>query len=104
MEISDNTWGIIELMGHRVRAGRISEVEIAGAKMLRVDVLTAKAAATDPDDFVTEYYGPTAIYSICPYTEEIVREKCTPKRLPARPLRFDDPPALAAPDADDMPF
>ena len=30
-------WAIVELMGHRQTAGRITEVELGGAKMLRVD-------------------------------------------------------------------
>lgn len=32
------TWAIVELFGHKVIAGEISEVDVAGTQMLRVDV------------------------------------------------------------------
>lgn len=61
-------WAIVELMGHRERAGRVSEVELAGAKMLRLDIPT-----DNPEVFVTELYGGSAIYCLSPCAEQIAR-------------------------------
>lgn len=36
------TWAILELMGHRRLAGFITEQEIGGSAMLRLDVYDAK--------------------------------------------------------------
>jgi hypothetical protein len=33
-----DAWAIVELMGHRTRAGHVSEVELFGAKMMRIEV------------------------------------------------------------------
>lgn len=58
-------WAIVELMGHRKLAGNVTEVTIAGAAMLRLDV------PSDPP--VTQFYGGSAIYCITPTTEELAR-------------------------------
>lgn len=41
-------WAILELMGHRRLAGYVSECEVAGTKLLRIDVpdSSGKAALT----------------------------------------------------------
>lgn len=59
-------WAIVELMGHLRRAGRISEVDRFGAKLLRVDIPAG-------EDFVTEFYGGSAIYRLRPCAEDITR-------------------------------
>lgn len=61
-------WAILELMGHRTRPGYVKEVEMAGGKMIRIDI-----HITDTDH-VTEFYGCSAIYSMRPASEEIVRD------------------------------
>lgn len=58
-------WAVLELMGHRRLAGRVTEEEIAGGKLLRIDI------PSDPP--ATQYYGVAAIYCITPTTEEIAR-------------------------------
>lgn len=73
-------WAIVELMGHRIRAGRVCEVEIAGGKMLRVDI-----PIQDGVD-VTEFYGTAAIYSLRPCSEEIARKTASGYNDP-RPVR-----------------
>jgi len=64
------TWAIVEIMGHQVIAGQLSEVTVAGAAMLRVDVpalpATPHRAATQP---FTRFYGAGAIYAITPVDE-----------------------------------
>lgn len=84
-------WAVVELLGHRTRAGRISEQEIAGTSFVRIDV----PVEDKEDEFVTEYYGGGAIYSICPAAEEIIRDQHYGKRLPASPMRYAPPAALA---------
>lgn len=64
----DKMWAIVEIMGHSRIAGEISEEEIAGTKMLRVDV-----PATENVSEFTKFYGATAIYAITPTDETTAR-------------------------------
>jgi hypothetical protein len=59
------TWGILELFGHKRLAGQIREQTIGSATMIRIDV----PAVGDQKEF-TKLYGPSAIYGITP-TDEI---------------------------------
>lgn len=93
-EVTPETWALVEIMGHRTRAGRISEVVIAGAKFLRVDI------PTDDGQFITEYYGGSSIYAIRPGTEEIIRANRPAMRIPSRPLAFKEPPPQLPSRAD----
>lgn len=61
-------WAILELMGHRTRPGYVKEVEMAGGKMMRIDIHISEEVC------VTEFYGCSAIYSLRPATEEVVRD------------------------------
>ena len=63
-------WAIVELMGHRTFGGRVSEVEMYGGKLLRLDVFDEEGA----EPALTQYYGSSAIYCITPSTEEAARE------------------------------
>ena len=67
-----DTFAIVELFGHARIAGRVSEQVIAGAGMLRVDVpdLPATKYSLAQPGF-TRLFGPGAIYSITPVSEEI---------------------------------
>lgn len=95
-------YAILELMGHRRLAGYVSEVEIAGAAMLRLDIPEHPAAvctcgSTDPDSlahedhhhdcllfaaedarpvdvYATQFYSPHALYALTPTTEQIARQ------------------------------
>jgi hypothetical protein len=60
-------WGILELMGHKVLAGKISNI---GHPLVRIDVPETKAF----QEF-TQFYGAQAIYAITPTSEEVAR-KC----------------------------
>lgn len=70
-------WCILELMGHRRLAGYLTEHEIAGAALLRLDVpaqTVVTDGVTDTGGFAsTQFYSPAAIYCITPTTEEIAR-------------------------------
>jgi len=91
-------WAIVELMGHRTRPGYVREIELAGGKMLKVDI------PVSDDDYVTEFYGAPAIYSVRPCTEEIARTNAgysfrDPR--PIRPVDYRPQPALAHGDTND---
>lgn len=58
-------WAVLELMGHRRLAGRISQQNVGVAALIRIDV-----PSTPP---VTQFYAPGAIYAITPCTEEVAR-------------------------------
>lgn len=85
-------WAIVELMGHRQRAGEVREVEQFGSRLLRIDTPTA-------GEPVTEFYGGGAIYALRPCTEEVAR--AVAQRLddprPVSPLAY----RLAGPTGDD---
>ena len=86
------SWAVLELMGHRQRPGYVEEVEIAGGKMLRVDIHGAD------NTVVTEYYGGTAVYCLRPVSEEIARDLGRRHDLrPMRPVEYRDREALPAP-------
>lgn len=59
-------WVIVELLGHRKLAGRVREVTLAGAGMLRLDV-----PATDGHGAQTQYIAPGSVYALHPTTEAI---------------------------------
>lgn len=80
------TWAILELMGHRTRAGILTEIERYGQKMARIDI----PFGPGPGEFTTEIYGGSAIYSERPCTEEVGRamaERIGDLR-PERPARY----------------
>jgi hypothetical protein len=62
------TWGIVELMGHKVVAGLVSKSEMIGAPLVRVDV-----PATSAFGEFTQFYGTSAIYCVTFVSEEVAR-------------------------------
>ncbi len=71
--VGDNDAGytgfaVVEIMGHRRLAGRISDALVAGAPMLRIDVPDAKTK-----DLTTHFFAPHALYAIHPCTEDTAR-------------------------------
>lgn len=60
-------WAIVELMGHRRLAGKVSPSVIGGAAVLRIDVPRG-------DQFTTQFYSGASLYALTPTTEEIARK------------------------------
>lgn len=94
-------WAIVELMGHRRLAGRVREVQVAGAGFLRLDI---PAAGDDPAR--TQYVAPGSVYALHPAGEATARAAAA--RWRPEPVQAWELPALAKPvDADllddDMP-
>lgn len=63
-----NEWALVELFGHQKIVGKVSEATLAGGAFLRVDV-----PAFNKEPAFTRFYGPSAIYSINPVSEDIAR-------------------------------
>jgi hypothetical protein len=63
-----NQWCILELMGHRRLAGKVTETTLCGGGFLRIDIPMKNGTNS------TEYYAPAAVYCITPTTEEIARK------------------------------
>lgn len=72
------SWAIMELMGHRRLAGKVTVQELAGARFFRIDIPSRATKKEDqvenPPEFIsTQFFGPAAIYCLTPTTEEIAR-------------------------------
>jgi hypothetical protein len=90
-------WAIVELMGHRKIAGKVSEEIIAGAPLLRIDVPEVPAQAA-----FTTFYGPHTIYSLTPTTEDIARRfACAMRTMPVEPYEIRQLSAPAPITVDD---
>lgn len=94
-------WAILELMGHRKLAGRVSEAVIGGGSFIRIDVPGENA------DVATQFYAPGAVYCITPCTEDLARRTAAGCR-PAPVTEYDLPPrprlrAASVPGCDDIP-
>lgn len=73
------SWAVVELFGHNVIAGRVSEQMIAGTGFVRIDVPDISGVTG-----YTRMFGGSAIYSITPCSEEIARQYA--ENLRARPI------------------
>ena len=67
METKFEEWAILELMGHRRLAGKVTDAVIGGGSFLRIDIPAKNG------QYSTQYYSPQSIYCITPTTEEIAR-------------------------------
>jgi hypothetical protein len=90
-------WAIVELMGHRRLAGHVSEQEIAGAAMLRLDI-----PGTDDQADITQLYSASAVYCLTPTSEEIAR-KIAARSRPAPVARWELEQPAAAEEFDPDP-
>lgn len=95
-ESNDNfgMWGILELMGHVRMAGFITEEELFGGKIGRIDIPGADGKA------ITQYFGGHTLYRLTPVSEDVARrfaERNRPRpvhiyelALPAPSVSTDD--------------
>ena len=104
---AEPTWAIVELMGHQVVAGQITEVVVAGAAMLRVDVPGIPADLHNEEvPAYTRFMGTAALYSIIPTDEASARHAAAHLRVrPVSPYTIPTR-AIAAPrdDYDDAQY
>jgi hypothetical protein len=89
-------WCIVELFGHKVVAGLVTEQTIGGQSFVRVDV-----PETPKQKPFTKFYGSGAIYAMTPTDEATCRAAV--EGLQARPIEVYmlNLPQLAAPEEDD---
>lgn len=92
-----NEWALVELFGHQKIVGKVSEATLAGGAFLRVDV-----PAVAENKAYTRFYGPSAIYSISPITEEIALALISQYRN--EPVSRFDLPRLAEKVKDEVSF
>ncbi len=90
-------WCIVELLGHRRLAGRLTEVQIAGAGFLRLDI-----PAHGGDPARTQLIQPGSVYALHPVDEATARRAASSWR-PAPVQRWELPaaPVAAQPGHDD---
>lgn len=91
------TWAVVELMGHKIVAGHVSEQTVAGGAMLRID-----QPAVPGREQRTELVNASSIYSLTPCTEETalaVLRRHAPRAAWEFGLpRQSAPPGLPAPE------
>jgi hypothetical protein len=80
-------WALLEIMGHRRFAGRVSEQTVGGTSLVRLDV-----PATNHQAAFTKLWGAAAIYCITPVSEATARKMA--EQLCERPVEIYEPPAL----------
>lgn len=67
------SWALVELFGHQRIVGYLSQQTFGTGVLFRVDVPDLMKDGKKVRDGFTRYFGLSAIYSITPVTEEIVR-------------------------------
>lgn len=70
-------WCVVEVFGHNVFAGFVSERTIGGAALIQVDV----PEVDESHPAFTKLFGAAAIYSITPTTEAHAREAAAQIRV-----------------------
>lgn len=65
---SFDQWCIVELFGHQVIAGRVTEQIIGGSSFIRVDI-----PAIGKEPAFTKFLSQGAIFSMTPVSEEVAR-------------------------------
>jgi hypothetical protein len=69
IEMNDfGAWAILELMGHVKLAGYITEEELFGSKIGRIDI-----PGENGQTAVTQYFGGHTVYRLTPVTEDVAR-------------------------------
>src|SRR3984885_13132476 len=67
------SWALVELFGHQRIVGFLSQQTFGTGVLFRVDVPDLIKDGETVRDGFTRYFGLSAIYSITPVSEEIVR-------------------------------
>lgn len=82
-------FAVIEIMGHRTRAGLVSDAQVGGGPFLRIEHPSVAGHDGEP---LCEFYAPGSIFAIHPCSEDDAKKAAeTYWRKP-----FTEPPALSA--------
>lgn len=95
VEAAPEEWALVELMGHRRMAGRVTEEIRFGVPMCRVDVFVGDAL----EAVMSQCYGGSSIYCFTPITEQVARRFSV--RNTPEPISSWDLPALEPARDDD---
>lgn len=60
-------FAVVEIMGHRTRAGAVSDAQMGGATLLRIEHPSRSDHGEEP---LTEYYAASSIFCIRPCSPE----------------------------------
>jgi hypothetical protein len=92
-------WAVIDLFGHRRLAGKVREAAILGGQLLRLDI------PLEDGNFLTQFLGPSAIYSMTVVSEEVARHIASlNKPEPIHQWEFPQLPEAHSPDGLDKLF
>lgn len=91
-----DTFALVELFGHSRIAGKVCEQVIAGQGFIRVDV---PSLGNQPA--FTRLFGPSAIYSITPVSEEIAKAAAASMRVEPVNVYISPARQIGAGDDDD---
>jgi hypothetical protein len=92
-------WCVVELMGHRKIVGFVREVEMFGAKLMRIDVPGSETKDETGPWQATQFYGGGSIYCITPTTAAMALQAAGINQ-PAPMSRWE----LSAAKADGLPM
>ncbi len=80
------SWAVVELMGHVKLAGKVTEQEVFGAKLGRVEIPQRDGT------WVTQLFGGASVYRISPVSEEVARAVAlTTTYMPLSPWELPRP-------------
>ena len=68
------SWALVELFGHQRIVGYLSQQSFGTGVLFRVDVPDLTSSGKSIRAGFTRYFGLSAIYSITPISEEMVRQ------------------------------
>lgn len=88
-ETTQDVWAIVELMGHKRFAGRLTEEEKFGSKLGRLDVPIG-------DGFFTKYFGGASVYAISIVEETVARSVAKHLTEPVPVSAWELPKQIAA--------
>jgi hypothetical protein len=112
-------WAVVEVMGHNVFAGRVSDMALGGSSFIRVDVpeiaerielragyLNGKYGKHDTQipgaPAYTKIIGAGSIYCITPCSEEVATKVADERRQkPVSVVEMPEPKALIAAASED---
>lgn len=86
-------WAVVELLGHRVRYGRVTEVTMFGEAFCKIEI------PTDPPTI--EHYSGKALYGIREANEATIRAYHAPRRALTAGETMVDDSEWDGPDDDD---
>ena len=75
MSESFEQWCILEIMGHNVFAGLLTEITIGGASFIRISI-----PETEGRPAFDKIFGASSVYCITPVTEEVAKARATSLR------------------------